>query len=183
MGTTEEMFDGKPSALPAPVACGRALYRQEDGPAAVVRHIGGYGPFVEFCTGQGVRAEELASDPERLIWFLRMIGSQIESTSTLRAAAAAFVGNTIARLRPDAQWNASQGASPTVGNRERQFEIDRLLDAVRSADDDSVRGLVSMLSDWAQEEPDNSPAMQPLPVARAAGQPRYVRPHLPTTAY
>ena len=57
MGTIEEMFEGKPSALPAPVARGRALYQQEDGSAAVVRHVGGYGPFVEFCAGQGVRAE------------------------------------------------------------------------------------------------------------------------------
>lgn len=183
MGTTGEMFEGKPSALPAPVARGRALYQQDDGPAAVVQHIGGYGPFVEFCAGQGVRAEELASDSGRLIWFLRMFGSQIESSSTLRAAAAAFAGNTIARLRPDAQWYAYQGASPTVGNRERQFEIDGLLDAVRSADDESVHGLASMLSDWAREEPDESAAMQPLPVARAAGQPRYVRPHLPPTTY
>jgi hypothetical protein len=130
-----------------------------------------------------VRAEELAPDPERLIWFLQMVGSQIESSSTLRAAATVFAGNAVARLRPDAQWTAYQGASPTVGNRERQFEIDRLLDTVRSADDESVQELVSMLSDWTQEEPAEAPAPQPLPATRAAGQPRYLRPHMPATTY
>ena len=118
----------------------------------MVRHVGGYAPFVEFCAAHGVRADELASDPERLIAFLRTFGSQLEDDSTLSAAAAVFAGNTIARLRPDAQWTAYEGAPPTVGNREKQFEVDRLLVALRSADDAAVRGLVSVLLDWAREE-------------------------------
>ena len=64
------------------------------------------------ATGRGVRAGELASDPERLIWFLRTFGSQLADDSTLSAAAAVFAGNTIARLRPDAQWTAYEGAPP-----------------------------------------------------------------------
>ena len=161
---------------------GSALYREGPGPA-VVRHVGGYAPFVEFCAAQGVRADELAADPERLIWFLRTVGSQFADDSTLSAAAAIFAGNTIARLRPDAQWTAYEGASPTVGNREKQFEVDRLLEGLRSADDAAVRGLVAVLSDWAQEEPDEPAAMPPRPVPPAAGQPRYVRPPLPAATY
>ena len=182
MGTAEDLFDGQPTGFPTPMSRGSALYREGPGPA-VVRHVGGYAPFVEFCAAQGVRAEELAADAERLIWFLRAFGSRLAEHSTLSAAAAVFAGNTIARLRPDAQWNAYEGASTTVGNRERQFEIDRLLDGLRSADDNSVRGLVAAILDWARDEPEEPPAMLPRPASPAAGQPRYVRPDLPAKTY
>ena len=183
MGTTEDLFEGTPGGLPDAVARGRALYRQAEGPTAAVRHVGGYARFIEFCDRNGVRASELASDPERLIWFLRTHGSQLAGDGALSAAAAVFAGNTIAGLRPDARWTAYEGASPTVGNAVRQFEVDRLLGGLRSADDESVQGLVAMLADWAQEELDEAPAAQPIPVAPPAGQTRYVRPHLPTTVY
>jgi len=182
MGTTGDLFEGQPAGMPEPMPRGTALYREGSGPA-VVRHVGGYAPFVDFCAAQGARPDELAADPEQLIRFLRTAGPQLAANSTLRAAAAVFTGNTIARLRPDAQWTAYEGAPPTVGNREAGFEVDRLLEGLRSADDESVRGLVSMLLDWAREEPDESPPMQPLPVSPVAGQPRYVRPDLPATTY
>ena len=182
MGTAEDLFEGQPTGLPAPISRSSALYREGSGPA-VVRHLEGYGPFVDFCSAQGVPADELAADPERLIWFLRTVGSQLADDSTLRAAAAVFAGNTIARLRPDAHWTAYQGASPTVGNRGKAFEVNRLLEALRSADEDAVRGLIAVLSDWAQEVLDDSPPVQPLPVPPAPGQPRYVRPPLPAETY
>ena len=69
MGTAENVFDGQPAALPEPMPRGSALYREGPGPA-VVRHLGGYVPFLKFCAGQGARAAELAADPERLISFL-----------------------------------------------------------------------------------------------------------------
>lgn len=181
MGTAEDMFEGPPAALPEPMPRGTALYR-EGGPA-VVRHLGGYAQFLDFCAAQGVRAEELAADPERLIWFLRTAGTELAASSTLQAAAAVFAGNTIAGLRPDAEWTAYEGAPSTVGNRDKRFEVDRLLEALRSADDDAVRGLVAVLSDWAQEEPDGPPVQAPLPVPPAQGQPRYVRPDLPAVTY
>ena len=56
------------------MARGKALYQPAVGEPAKVRHVGGYAPFIEFCTGRGVRPEELASDPERLISFLRTFG-------------------------------------------------------------------------------------------------------------
>lgn len=183
MGSTEDLFEGQPSGLPEPMARGRALYQPAVGEPAKVRHVGGYAPFIEFCTGRGVRPEELASDPERLISFLRTFSSHFENDSTLSAAAAVFAGNAIARLRPDAHWTAYEGAPPTVGNRQRQFDVDRLLVALRSADEESLGGFVSALLDWAREEVDESPAMQPVPVSPTAGQPRYVRPHLPATTY
>jgi hypothetical protein len=182
MGTVEDVFEGQPSGLPEPMPRATALYREGSGPA-VVRHVAGYAPFLEFCAAQGVRAGALAADPERLIGFLRTFGSQIAKDSTLGAAAAVFTGNTIARLRPDAKWTAYQGAPPTVGNREKAFEVNRLLEALRSADDDAVRGLIAVLLDWAREEPDESTPMRPLPVSPAAGQPRYARPELPAEVY
>lgn len=98
------------------------------------------------------------------------------------AAAAVFTGNTIARLRPDAHWTAYEGGSALVGNRQTQFEVSRLLEGLRDADDESVRELLSMLSDWAQETVDSA-AVRPEPVRPPAGQVRYVRPPLPTTTY
>ena len=186
MGDNEEFFEGQPTGMPEPMPRGTALYREGSGPA-VVRHVGGYGPFVEFCAARGVRPAELAADLEQLIRFLRTVGAQLAGNSTLSAAAAVFVGNTIARQRPDAKWTAYQGAPPTVGNRNKAFEVHRLLEALRSADDDAVRGLLAVLSDWAQDEPDEPPAAPParppVPLFRSAGQPRYVRPDLPAETY
>jgi hypothetical protein len=182
MGTAENVFDGQPAAPPEPMPRRSAQYREGPGPA-VVRHLQGYAPFLDFCTGQGERAGELAADPERLIRFLRTHGGELAKCSTLRAAAAVFVGNTIAALRTDAKWTAYEGAPSTVGNRAKGFEVDRLLEALRSADDDAVDGLIAVLTDWAQEEADEPPAMPRLPVFRPAVQPRYVRPDLPTETY
>lgn len=182
MGTAENVFDGQPAALPEPMPRGSALYREGPGPA-VVRHLQGYAPFLDFCAGQGVQAEELAADPGRLISFLRTHGAELANSSTLSAAAAVFAGNAIAGLRPDAEWTAYEGALPTVGNRDKKFEVGRLLEALRSADDDAIQGLVSVLLDWAREEPAGPPARAPLPAPPAAGQPRYVRPDLPAATY
>jgi len=185
MGTAEDLFEGQPTGMPEPMPRGTALYREGSGPA-VVRHVEGYAPFVDFCAAQGIGAEELAADPGQLIWFLRTAGSQLADDSTLSAAAAVFAGNTIAALRPDAKWTAYEGAPSAVGNREKAFEVDRLLEGLRSADDDEVRGLIAVLSDWAREEPTDPhepPSRPPRPLIRAAGQPRYVRPDLPTTTY
>lgn len=176
------MFEGPPTGLPAPMSRGSALYREGPGPA-VVRHVGGYAAFVEFCAAQGVRADELATDPERLIWFLRTVGPRLAEDSRFGAAAAVFAGNTIARLRPDAEWTAYDGTSPTVGNRAKRFEVDRLLEGLRSADDAAVRRLVAVLADWAREELEEPAAMPPLPVPPRPGQPRYVRPPLPAVTY
>src|SRR6478736_2515845 len=100
MGPTEDLFEGQPSGMPEPMPRGRALYQPAVGEPAKVRHVGGYAPFIEYCTGHGVSAEELASDPERLISFLRTFGSHFENDSTLNAAAAVFAGNAIAERYP-----------------------------------------------------------------------------------
>jgi Family of unknown function (DUF6226) len=183
MGSAEEIFEGMPTGLPTPLARSVALYRQGTGPAPLVKHVAGYAPFTEFCASRRVAAEELAADPARLFSFLRTFGSEIENDGALKAAAAVFAGNTIARLRPDAQWTAYEGGTPTVGNGEKQFEVDRLLDGLRSADEAAVQGLLAVLSDWTEEEPDEPPAMHRRPVSPVPGQPHYVRPRLPAVTY
>lgn len=183
MGTAEDFFDGPPTGLPVPMPRGVALYREAAGPPAAVRHVGGYAPFVEFYAGRGEPADELASDPARLIRFLRASGADLDHDGGLRAAAAIFLGNALVRLRPDAHWTTYEGAPSTVGNRETGFEVDRLLDALDSADDDAVRGLLSKLADWATDEPDDSPAARPVPVPPPPGAPRYARPPLPTSTF
>ncbi|KUM38129.1 hypothetical protein [Arthrobacter sp. EPSL27] len=129
MAQAEDVFEGEPGGLPEPMPRGRALYREAEAPTSAVRHVGGYAPFVDFCEAHGVRAGDLASDPERLISFLHEHGARLAADGALGAAAAVFAGNTIAWLRPDARWTAYEGAPPLVGNRERQFETGRLLEA------------------------------------------------------
>jgi hypothetical protein len=149
MGSAEDLFEGEPTGLPVPVPMARrtALYMPESGTPREVRHAGGYVQFIDFCTGHGVRAEELAADVGRLFWFLRTFGSQMDNDSPLKTAAAVFAGNTIARLRPDARWTAYEGGPPTVGNRRKQFEVNRLLDGLRSADEKALQGLIAVLAD------------------------------------
>lgn len=183
MGPAEELFEGKPTGLPTPMTRGTAVYREESDPVPVVRHVAGYDQFDEFCVGRRVQAKELAADAGRLFWFLRANGSEIANDCDLKAAAAVFAGNTLARLRPDAVWTTYEGGSPTVGNGEMQFEVDRLVNALRSADDTAVQGLLAVVTDWAQEEPDDRPAMHALPIAQPAGVPPYVRPSLPEATY
>lgn len=50
-------------------------------------------------------------------------------------------------------------------------EVDRLLDGLRSADEAAVRGLIAVVADRAQEEPDETPPVHPLPDSTAAGRP------------
>ena len=182
MGTSEDLFDGPPAEMPAAMPQRTGLYRPGPGPAAV-RHVRGYAPFVDFCAGRGVPAGELAADPERLIRFLRTSGPEIAGDDTLHAAAAIFAGNTIARLRADAQWTAYEAAPPLVGNRNTQFDVGRLIDRLRDADDAAVHGLVTVLLDWAREKPDEPPEILPLPIPPKSGQPRYARPALPAETY
>ena len=61
MGTAEDLFEGQPTGIPEPTPRNTALYREGSGPA-VVRHVGGYAPFVDFCAAQGVRAEVIAAN-------------------------------------------------------------------------------------------------------------------------
>ncbi len=183
MGTAEDCFDGLPAALPAPMPRGTAIYRQDTGRPAPVRHAAGYIPFVEFCARRGQRADELAGDPGRLIAFLRASGAELARDDGLRDAAAIFTGNAIIRLRPDARWTTYEGAPATAGNRQTSFEPGRLLEALRTADDEAVRRLLSMLSDWAQAEPDPPPGPRPVPVPPPAGPVRYLRPPLPEPTY
>lgn len=183
MEPAEDLFEGQPTGLPAPTAQRAALYKPASGPEQVVKHVGGYGQFVSFCAGHGVQAEELAADAGRLIRFLWAFGPELAEDNRLKTAAAIFAGNTIAGLISDSRWRAYEGGSPTVGNGMKQFEVDRLLDGLRNADGPAVEGLISVLADWAQEEPDESQPMHSLPVPAAPRQPRYVRPPLPVVTY
>ncbi|MFF1383472.1 DUF6226 family protein [Arthrobacter sp. NPDC058288] len=182
MGSVEDLFEGPATGLPAPTPRGAALYAEVTGREAPVRHLAGYSVFLGFCAGHDVRAEELADDPARLMWFLHAFSAEIGSETAVSAAAAVFTGNTIARLRPDAEWTSYEAGSPLVGNGQTKFEVGRLLGALRTADEDSVRGLVAKLSDWARE-PEDPPAIRPVPVPPPAEESRYVRPALPTTTY
>jgi hypothetical protein len=183
MDPREDVFEGPATGSPVPMSRDRAMFERDSGPGTKVRHLRGYGPFIGFCTSHGESADGLAADPERLVRFLRAFGAEIGGELGLKAAAAIFVGNAIARLRADAQWTADEGGFPSVGNGEQQFEVHRLLDVLQRADDEMVRRFVSALTDWAREVVDDSPVRQPRPVPPRTGQPRYVRPALPAVTY
>jgi hypothetical protein len=176
-----ELFEGAPAQLPEPMARGVALYRPVQEQPQPVRHVGGYEPFIEFCRGLGVQPAELAGDAIRLLRFLRQAAPDIVNDGALKSAAAVFAGNTLARMRPDAEWKAYEGGAPTVGTEELQFEVDRLLDGLNTADDAAVEGLIAKVSEWARNEPD-PPMMQPQPTSRRTDR-SYVRPALPVDTY
>jgi hypothetical protein len=183
MDPREDVFEGPATALPVPMSRGRVMFERESGPGAQVRHLRGYGPFIEFCTSHGESAVGLAAEPARLVRFLRVSAVEIASDSTLMAAAAVFTGNSIAGLRADAQWRFHEGGFLSVGNEHGQFEVHRLLEVLQQANDEMIERFVSTLEDWAREVVDDSPVRQPQPIPPRAGQPRYVRPSLPAVAY
>lgn len=181
MGSAGELFEGEPTGLPEPMALGSATYRLASDPAPPVRHLGGYERFVAFCAGQGVEAGELAADPVRLIGFLRTFGKNIATDAGLKQAAGVFAGNTLARARPDAAWRAYEGAPAMVGTDDLRFEVGRLLDALRDADEALLQGFISTVSEWAGDKP-GPPMVQPRPASLPAAR-GYVRPALPEDTY
>ncbi|MBT2250295.1 hypothetical protein JHV56_16470 [Arthrobacter sp. BHU FT2] len=176
-----EFFEGMPTQLPERMARATAIYRPIPEQPQPVRHVGGYERFVEFCTRQGVEAGELAADPIGLFRFLRNFGEKIVQDAVLKKAATVFAGNTLAKVRPDAEWKAYEGGAPTVGTEELHFEVERLLDGLNNADDAAVEGLIAKVSEWAQGVPD-PPMIQPRPTSRPTDR-SYVRPALPVDTY
>jgi len=63
----------------------------------------------------------------------------------LKSAAAMVAGNTVPGLRQASRWRVYEGGSPTVGNRRKQFDVDRLLDALRGGDE-AVQGRTAVLA-------------------------------------
>ncbi|SDT59046.1 hypothetical protein SAMN04489743_3786 [Pseudarthrobacter equi] len=181
MGSTGELFEGEPKVLPEPMARGSATYQLASDPAPSVRHLAGYEPFVEFCTGQGVEAAELAADPARLFRYLRDVAQDIAADAALKQAAGVFAGNALARARPDAEWTAYEGAPAMVGTDELRFEVGRLLDALREVDEATLQGFIAKVSEWAGDRPD-APMVQPQPASLPAAR-AYVRPVLPEATY
>lgn len=181
MGSSGELFEGKPTGLPEPMARGSATYQLASDPSPPIRHLGGYERFVEFCSGHGVGAAELAADPARLFRFLRSVAQEVAADAALKNAAGVFAGNTLARARPDAEWTAYEGAPAMVGTDELRFEVGRLLDALREADEATLEGFIAKVAEWAGDKPD-PPMMQPQPASLPAAR-GYIRPALPEDTY
>lgn len=178
MEPAEDLFEGPATALPVPVPRRVAVYVPEEEIPAPVRHVRGYAPFLTFCAAHGTSAAELAADPVRLIAFVRICAPQIVADDALRDAAAVFIGNVIAGLRPDAFWQAYEDVLPTVGTREQGFTPGILPGRLPELDDGMVQDFLTLLLDWAQaEEEEDLPQPQPVPSPR--GLSRYSRPQLP----
>lgn len=102
----------------------------------------------------------------------------------LKSAAAIVAGNAVAGLRPDSRWAIYEGGSPTVGNRKKQFDIDRLLDAlVWRGRSSSAGDLLACGQRRPRKSPGESAADAPRPGSPAARQSRYMRPLLPAVTY
>ncbi|NHW49140.1 hypothetical protein HAV21_19950 [Paenarthrobacter sp. MSM-2-10-13] len=189
MGEIEDLFGGPASGLSAPLSNKAVLSRltAQSGPAAEdaapVKHLAGYAPFVAFCESRGVSAGQLASDVNALLGFLRTNIGDIPGDPGLNEAATIFVGNVIAAMRPEAHWTVMADGSREVGDRDMMITVDRLMDGLGEADDGMVAGLLTHLTEWADDEPDGPefPALRPVP----SGQFRepFVRPELPSRDY
>jgi hypothetical protein len=179
MGDIETLFDGPASGLPAPLSSTAAVYR----PTEVVKHLAGYTPFVVFCDGVGVSAPDLASNLERLFAFLKTRFKQIAGDPELSDATTVFVGNVINALRPDAQWSVMPDGTREAGNMDLRITVDRLIEGLGEADEAMLAGLVTRLSEWSSDGPDDSmfPELRPVPVVQAEA--RFIRPDLPSREY
>ncbi|MFW0774170.1 DUF6226 family protein [Paenarthrobacter nitroguajacolicus] len=176
-------IEGPASGLPTPFSNKPALYRPAAEEAAPVKHLAGYGHFVQFCGSSGVRGEELASDAAKLFAYLRINVRRISDDPKLRNAAVVFVGNVIAAMRPEAHWRVLADGSREAGGRGMMIAVDRLFDGLAEVDDAMVAGLVAGLGEWSADEPSESalPELRPVPVGQARST--FVRPDLPSREY
>ncbi|PLC10762.1 hypothetical protein AUQ48_17070 [Kocuria flava] len=143
----------------------------------MIRHVAGYGPFLTFCAAQHTDPRHLASNLPALVTFLRTHTDALHQDPALLRAAAVFTGNTVATLRPDAQWQAGIRDELTVANEDRAFELTRLLQHLHLATDDQIDAFLDTVEDWRLWEPLPPPAPAP-PALRDAGA-TYSRPPLP----
>ncbi|SEJ66626.1 hypothetical protein SAMN04487917_10933 [Arthrobacter sp. yr096] len=183
MGEIETLFDGPVTGLPAPLSSTAVAYATDQTDGKTVKHLAGYAPFVAFCDALGVPAQDLASNVERLFTFLKPHLKQIAEDPELSNAATVFVGNVIAALRPDACWSVMPDGSREAGNMDLRITVDRLIEGLGEADDAMLAGLVTRLSEWSSDGPDDSlfPELRPVPVVEA--QQHFVRPDLPSREY
>lgn len=159
---------------PTGIPQGAALYSSEE--PATVRHLGGYGPFLDFCSRHGADARQLATDFESLLTFLRTHATEL-NTAGLVAAAAVFTGNAIVNMRPDAEWLAFGDNPPEAGNRQLRIQPSTLLEALPAAEGTQLEGLLNRLREWAEAEAEPEPALPgPLPPSPV---PRFIPPALP----
>jgi hypothetical protein len=176
MEPAEDVFSGPPMAPPPPMA-GRTSDFLPVEEIPTIGHAAGYGPFLAFCIDHHAHPRQLASNFPALVAFLRTHTEALQADPALLRAAAVFTGNTVATLRPDAQWQAGTDDELTVGTEDASFELTRLIRHLPLASADEIELFLDEVEHWRHWEPLPPPA--PLPSATHAAGAAYTRPPLP----
>jgi hypothetical protein len=143
----EDVFDGPAEPMPLPIGHGSVQYVAKRSSASCVRHVEGYGVFLQFAAE--VHATQTRPELSALIHFIRDHGERTRAGPKLRSSAAIFIGNLLISLRPDPFWRAYKGGSPTAGNRALAFEVDFLVEGVCEGDDTFVDHHIDAAERWA----------------------------------
>ncbi|WP_298590751.1 DUF6226 family protein [uncultured Kocuria sp.] len=176
MEPAEDVFTGPPMAPPPPMARRTSDFLPVE-EIPTIRHAAGYSPFLAFCTQHQADPHHLASDLPALVAFLRTHAGQFQQDPGLLRAAAVFTGNTVATLRPNAQWQPGIDDEFAVGTEDASFELTRLLQHLPLASADQIELFLDEVQGWRHWEP--LPPPPPLPPATHASGALYTRPPLP----
>jgi len=160
-----------------------------DGRGVPPRQLAGCQAFADFATVRGADVDELAQSVPATIGFILESAGGIRSTPALATAAATFLGNTLALLRPDARWRVPDGGPREVGAGRMSFVVDDLVARLLepgAVDAERLAELQTTISGWAAEESEaalDAAAPHPEPLDRAQRLAGYRRPATPTDTY
>jgi hypothetical protein len=180
MDPAEDVFAGPPQSPPAPRDhSGGEFVPVED--ILRIRHVGGYAPFLTFCTTHHAGPPKLAGDLAALVIFLHETIRDLQHDPALSAAATVFTGNTLAGLRPDARWERATDGTITVGTDDEQFDPALLLENLHTATQEEIQSFLEAVEDWVHWDPLPIPTPPPLPGLN--GTAAYTRPPLPRWSF
>jgi len=184
----DRFFEGTPSQLISAVPGARSVYRDAASGVSPVRHLDGYAPFAELARARGEDVTALSLSVPAAIAFIAAAADDIRSADGLAAAAATFLGNVIARLRPDACWHVV-GDQREVGAGRIWFVIDDLVARLiepGGVDAGRLAELDAAIARWALEESDaelEALTPHPRPLDRPERRARYRRPEIPAPTF
>jgi hypothetical protein len=176
-------FEGDPLPLPAPTLRGKALYALSAGRPAEVRHAEGYERFVALVESRADDPAALASDISELVEFIQRNSLDIGAEAALTTSAARFLGNSLARLQPDARWHTFEDGTVLVGDRVTKFDVDTVITRILSGNRSLGQQFTEVVQTWRDDSDAGEDERIPQPIPVTTSSDSYTRPVLPATTF